>query len=398
MPRGSSKPGQGVVTISAATQRCRLSLNQCLATPLLMEREWAENRLADFNLWASGIGATAGYGDKISLDARLRGKPALLDVFLRLLEMLLTFLEECQSLSIITSADASVTHPYWKARGAQQLSTRKGRGRPWTSEQHQVSRASRSISPWSDQSSAASEPDAHPQCEKDQLVDAMMGVDSLIGQLDDLGAAVRRTERQQRLQKADSRFDLSEHSELEAFLRFWIQIQKRKHGDTTVEVHDQLTPIQLRLINVNLRRRNRFLYARKHAQNLRTKAQVQEDSPHFIEEAEGGLAQDVEDEVGHFNTIHLDQPTGPPQTLPDQKRGVLKDREPYADDSTATKLETVTELLEERLPATDSQITSTVSKIRYPYPPKIQPGVKFFRCPCCCQTLDRAIAVGHRWL
>ncbi|KAK5442671.1 hypothetical protein LTS15_010878 [Exophiala xenobiotica] len=280
MPRGLFEAGQGVVTISAATQRCRLSLTQCLQTPLLMEREWAENKLADFNLWASGIGAAADSGDKISLDSRLSGKPALFDVFLRLLEMLLTFLEECQALSASVSVTASVEHPYWEAHGAQQASIRDDRGRPMNSGPDQGSRASRSISPWSDQSSAASEPDIVSPFERGEVVDAMMGVDSVIGQLNDLGVAVRRAGKQQRLQKADSRFEVSEHLDLEEFLKFWVLIQKRLKGENTVELHDQLTPIQLRLVSVNLRRRNRFLYAQRHAQNLLVKAQAQEDPSH----------------------------------------------------------------------------------------------------------------------
>ncbi|KAK5200380.1 hypothetical protein LTR92_000923 [Exophiala xenobiotica] len=397
MPRDSSEAAQGVMTISAATQRCRLSLTQCLQIPLLMEREWAENKLADFNLWASGIGAAAEHGDKISLDSRLNGKPALFDVFLRLLEMLLTCLEECQSLSASVSVTASVEHPYWEARKAQQASIRDDRGRPRTSGPHQGSTASRSISPWSDQSSAASEPDITSPSKNGRMVDAMVGVDSVIGQLNDLGVAVRRAGKQQRLQKADSRLDISEHSDLGAFLRFWIQIQKRKHPDTAVGVHDHLTPIQLRLINVNLLRRNRFIYAQTHAQYLLARAEVQQGSLPLLDESKGSLAQSSEDKGGHSHTVPTGQLAGPSPDLLGQKGEPVKDVEARADASTATKLETATEILEKRLQGSESQMTSTAAKIRYPYPPRIRPGVKFFRCPCCCQTLDRAIAEGHRW-
>jgi hypothetical protein len=393
MPLGLFEAGQVVATIAAATRRCRLSLTQCLQIPLLMEREWAENKLADFNLWASGIGAAADYGDKISLDSRLSGKRALVDVFLRLLEMLLTFLEECQSLSTTVSVTAPVKHPYWEAHGAQQASIHDDRGRPMNSGPHQGSRASRSISPWSDQS----EPNVTSPFENGGVVDAMMGVDSLIGQLNSLGVAVRRAGKQQRLQKADSRLDISEHSDLEAFLKFWIQIQGRKHGDTAVAVHDHLTPIQLRLIHVNLLRRNRFMYAQRHSQYLRTTAEVQQNSLPLLDESKGSLAQSSEDEVGHSHAVPTGQSAGPSPNLLGQKEEPVKNRGPRADASTATKLVTATEILEKRLQGSESQMTSTAAKIRYPYPPRIRPGVEFFRCPCCCQTLDRAIAEGPRW-
>lgn len=42
-----------------AAALCRLSLEDCLTVESLREHGWAENRLADFNLWAAGVGASA---------------------------------------------------------------------------------------------------------------------------------------------------------------------------------------------------------------------------------------------------------------------------------------------------------------------------------------------------
>lgn len=57
--------------------------------------EWAEVRLADFNLWASGSGALS--DDRASLDDRLRSLPNARKVVYRSLLMLETAVRDCES-------------------------------------------------------------------------------------------------------------------------------------------------------------------------------------------------------------------------------------------------------------------------------------------------------------
>ena len=111
--------GATVLTVSIATQRCHQLLKECLDIRLLMDREWVENKLADFNLWANGIGAAATETDRISLDARLGGKPTLLNVFIPLLQMLIGFLKEAQTLTTTISPDELEQHLYLTAHGSQ---------------------------------------------------------------------------------------------------------------------------------------------------------------------------------------------------------------------------------------------------------------------------------------
>lgn len=58
--------------------------------------EWAENRLADFNLWVSGIGALA--PGRASLDSRLALKPEALQIITNLLRLLTLTVDECKRL------------------------------------------------------------------------------------------------------------------------------------------------------------------------------------------------------------------------------------------------------------------------------------------------------------
>lgn len=76
-----------------AAAECRKSFIQCQTVDFLMENEWAENRLADFNLWASGIGASV--RSRASLDARLALRVDAQNVVAGLLWTLNMEIEQC---------------------------------------------------------------------------------------------------------------------------------------------------------------------------------------------------------------------------------------------------------------------------------------------------------------
>jgi hypothetical protein len=83
-------------SIYDATEDCRSSLQSCLTKKELMINEWAENRLADFNLWASGVGASAKLDT--SLDTRLSSEPGAHEVVTGLLRTLKAYIEQCQQI------------------------------------------------------------------------------------------------------------------------------------------------------------------------------------------------------------------------------------------------------------------------------------------------------------
>lgn len=85
-----------------ATDACRKGLAKCVDIEELMQDEWAENGLADFNLWASGVGASA--LGRASLDARLALRPDARDTIANLLQVLTAAVEECKSLGKSTLA------------------------------------------------------------------------------------------------------------------------------------------------------------------------------------------------------------------------------------------------------------------------------------------------------
>lgn len=80
-------------TIFEAATACRLLFRTATTTPRLMQQEWAENKLADFNLWAMGAGATSMM--KASLDYRLSANPEAHTILLNLLLMLKILIQKC---------------------------------------------------------------------------------------------------------------------------------------------------------------------------------------------------------------------------------------------------------------------------------------------------------------
>lgn len=79
--------------IFEAAAACRRSLLKCQRVERLMKDEWAENRLADFNLWDSGIGASA--RNRASLDARLMMRKDAQKIVGNLVQVLTAVVEEC---------------------------------------------------------------------------------------------------------------------------------------------------------------------------------------------------------------------------------------------------------------------------------------------------------------
>jgi hypothetical protein len=87
--------------IFEATTVCLQSFTDCLAVKELMRNEWAENRLADFNLWISGTGALA--RSRASLDSRLAPRPEAASVIANVLQLLSGTVDECMRVGKMVS-------------------------------------------------------------------------------------------------------------------------------------------------------------------------------------------------------------------------------------------------------------------------------------------------------
>ncbi len=94
-------------TLLAAAGTCRSSFVACLEVPALMKDEWAENRLADFNLWANGVGALA--TGRTSLDSRLALRPQDRNIIMKLLHLLKSLVDNCRKLGMFISGHSTLS-------------------------------------------------------------------------------------------------------------------------------------------------------------------------------------------------------------------------------------------------------------------------------------------------
>ncbi|KAJ5243895.1 hypothetical protein N7489_003991 [Penicillium chrysogenum] len=249
--------------IYSITAACRESLEECVRANKHMKDEWAMMRLADFNLWAAGIGASAQH--KASLDARLSLKPDVRDMVAKILQMLKSRVEVYEELTL---PDACLT----PATDANDVVNCYNNGDDEDAHCRSSSPSDslqRAFSPWPDESSSESESelDNPPVSEPDShLLESRRAIEAVLSQLSIIAVAIRHSGARSRLQKADRSFNAAQHRELEDHLK---TIVLRRPGISIAELNNsEPSRVQQRLINCNLRRRHRFMYAQRHAEEL----------------------------------------------------------------------------------------------------------------------------------
>ncbi|KAJ5638441.1 hypothetical protein N7528_000831 [Penicillium herquei] len=359
-----------VETIAEVVQTCVDGLVECLVVAALMKNEWAENRLADLNLWISGTGALA--RGRASLDHRLATRPEVREVVLNSLRLLSTMIDECK--------EASFPDQGWQSS---------------SEEIHDDSVDEppvRSFSPWSDNSSSSSGSESadirgeKPLPYTSPVEEAMYNVESIIDQLARLAVAIRRSGRRSRLQKADQLFKPDDHKELRDHLvtMFLHKLGFLKDSSDATD-SSKLSDVQMRLIDCNLRRRNRFLYAQKHSQGLvpvRTNSQVQVQITQSIEISEKQEMKTARGSISSQKDVDV-------RTVTTLRTGTS---------ASAMSASFLFPTADQMMPSASSSImSSTVIDLDYPRPPKIMNASHIFRCPCCCESLPVAMANRNKW-
>lgn len=238
----------------------------------------------------------------------------------------------------------------------------------------------------------------------------MKSIEAILDQLARLAVAIRKPGTSSRLQKADRTFNPEHHEGLQNYLVLILlakpsdfEDRRRKLLEINAEEKPvyfdvditQLSMIQKRLINANLRRRNRFIYAQRHASKL---APIQVSfAPEVVPDREVVNQSDQEPKIG--------PPESGAQRPSHQKKSFSAGREwlkPPLDatgmtDTTASAIDAPV-MVNASTPSTVvSQMSSTGSKLTYPSPPKLK-GLNSFKCPCCCQTLPATFSERPQWM
>lgn len=242
----------------------------------------------------------------------------------------------------------------------------------------------RSFSPWSDDSASdtQSETEFKPLSSGNPLHENMQNIELMLDQLARIAVAVRRSGKRSRLQKADQRFKLEEHEDLQKHL-ITVLLARPEFSKEQIEP-SKLSKVQQRLIYCNLKRRNRFLYAQQHSKWLDPDTAGRPSQAQTIE------------------TIGTRPPTDGGAAKEKQKSLPLSEEAANPTIRTGTSASAVSDSLALSralipAPAASTVMSSTVIDIKYPSPPKIKEGARVFTCPCCCQTLPATLLEENRW-
>jgi hypothetical protein len=309
-------------SVTKLTEDCIFKFEQLLIPDNSRRIEILESRLADFNLWVDGVGALARPG--ASLDSRLQNRAKDLVLVKNVLIMLADSLDYYDSLAgDDTTSDASIQN-----------------------------------------------------------------IDSAIKNLALIGVAIRRTGKASRNRRADRTFnpdgygDLRKHLECIVLLRPSEEalFRETEQGLFIAKMDSgELSTIQKRLIEANLRRRHNFLRAQKHAI-------TQKEGPIPLPTPIDSTAindSTPEDAIVTENPDYV----APKQNLR-TKTGAAPTISGFSLASTAEGTLQYAPADRKYTPRTaKTQITFIASDAEFPKAPSISSSREISRCPCCCQSL-----------
>ncbi|KAH8796746.1 hypothetical protein BGZ57DRAFT_19983 [Hyaloscypha finlandica] len=400
----------GLLNIADATTACRNSLTECLAIESLRE-EWAEDRLADFKLWDASVGASS--NKKASLEERLILKPHVRNVVLDLLIVLKSTIDQCRELGHKADQHANTTVVY---------------------DEYAADKAHETFSSTGSGSSLDSI--------SETLLEAVQTADTLLNDLARLSVVIRKAAINSHNLKADSLFD-HEHPDLQALRRhltnvilfrpkgledernaFWdgpgtdffdLSISEKSDCLNRLDVDswklflasNQLTAVQERLISANLRRNHRFRYSQRHAlkrgqDQLRPAANT-DHKPGLVlgqipdASQPRGTSTNPSHQLIIGTSANMDLSLGSESAQTEDPIGsILSDTTASAVDSKLLEHAAISVATSQLSGNTASAVASRI-KTQYPRPPRLKEKALNFKCPCCCEPLQRKDLKWHRW-
>lgn len=317
------------LSITETTRQCFRQFTLCVEKLRGPQSVYIKNCQADFKLWVDSVGAVAqGRG---SLDSRFSHRPDDIYLIKELIILLQIVLTEC-----ITASSKEST-------------------------------------------------------------DEVLGkIGSILRDLIAIGVAIRRSGRKFRLQKADASFDHNrdEYRDLQAHLATLV-MSSPSEGPRTLVYQDrsepsQLSPIQHRLVEANLRRRHRFMEMQRHSHLLKDPM----ESPLW----EG---------IGHILTTMGPSSSQKVSDIYSVKPGHTKSTTTsMAQSNSMTVVETIASIPETgfrglqrggRIDSTVTRITAITAAARYPRAKLSNSEQLSFKCPCCCHAIPIQEAEGNRF-
>jgi hypothetical protein len=403
--------------IHDATMGSISSFEACLSVESLMKEGWAESRLADMRLWASGVGALA--MPEASLDRRLQFQPKPRLVLTSLLLTLQELVNNCRMHALNETLGDTIDGSS-ESEDTSASPEEDGLG----STLHDDSDAAPSSVSWftalksdqKDESSSSTDSDEEAQSDGDPSKatpkKGMKDIEDILDQLIILGFAIRKSGTAARLQKADESFRADENKDLRRHLEFIIHsaaFKKQKTTEDNREItaadrmqdaenkYGEVTPEQRHLILANLRRRHRFRYAKRHRQKLDhgvVRALVSTVDRAILSPG------NRETPVREYPYVAIDER----KSLIEESRTTILLTPPQEifqvqEASVTAASAAEDDILNASIPlqAPASRVSVSVATMHYPSPPPITMQMKGFKCPCCYQTLPEMFRDWSRW-
>lgn len=321
------------MSIKALAESCVARFEQLLAPPDGLHAERLESRMADFSLWADGVGAMARPGT--SLDSRLLGRVS--DVLL--VKSILQMLDD--SLAFFASLD-----------------------------------------------------DRSPNVDG-----AFQNLDSAIQNLALIGVAIRRTGKASRNRRADRTFKPDRHEEFRRYLECVVLLRPsedalfrlKDDGEcvSIARLHEpELSDLQQRLVDANLRRRHNFLVAQKRVVDQARNSLLVVPDP-FVSLTNENVVQKEPSRASDETKGEHQQQSAPiapavPEVAPQADPSIAG----FTHASTAEGTLRYTPRTGREAPVVArTQITSIASLADFPRPPLVSLQRTISQCPLCCQSL-----------
>ncbi|KID95385.1 transcription factor Zn, C2H2, partial [Metarhizium majus ARSEF 297] len=225
-----------------------------------------------------------------------------------------------------------------------------------------------------------------PSQSQAQVEIATENIDSALGSLSRLGLSIRQSGKASRTRRADRRFNPDDHEEFRTHLRCILLLRPTADGHNMKDIEEsRLNQLQKRLIDCNLRRRNRFLLAQKHSEKLKASQRTSQSS----KPPERPIASlPIPSSSGHEkDETKAAEPKATESRPKPQREAERAGTNLHSAASTAEG--TPLALCNDTTAKTS--ITSLARTKEFPRPPKPLIGRRIYRCPCCFQSLPDSI-------
>lgn len=373
-------------SISARTIACRTLFVRCLSIRVFNELDWFENRQGEFSLWDSGLKA-ADVG-RASLDYRVRDRPDLHELICGLLDGLSEALGDCLQICMFTHRSFNMNVV------SQAIAESKSLRSPMiTTTDYSPKLSNTDVSDFTTRERNLDSTFDVKEIHED-FSEQAFNIKTILDQLARISTAIRRSGAKLRYERADLSLQEQDFEEFKAHLTFIVlmpTIESYSEGSTDGDavpchIFDQgrLTTVQKRLIQANIIRRNRILFA---TQSMK---QINDQKRRREEPRQANPAEKVGPPVLNTTTSTTKEPGQPitddPRLSPVLPSSIITPSIAQSSTELGSQFDLQAVSRKKATPSVMTKITQTGDCQDYPTCPA-PVSDEFLQCPYCANLL-----------